>query len=168
MARSKKKDFTIEDLNKVTEWNNKAKELQTVKTDEFALRNAIVFEMGAFDDEKLEGSQTIEIAAYPGWKLSADKVMNYTCVGVPEILEVQNLIGSATGLNRPDLAQNLVKYKPELSVKGYRDALAALEQAEKDGNPEVQELAAKLKAAMAKAITIKKGAPQLELIAPKE
>lgn len=156
MGRTKKIELNAEQIAKLTDWNEKKSQLEALKDEEFALRAWLVNNTELFDGDKLEGSQTIEIANSPGWKLSADKVQNYTVTNENgEIMQALNLIGSANGLNRPDLAQSLVSWKPALSTKAYKDILPII-----DTVPGLKE-------ALAKGITIKKGAPQLELIPPK-
>lgn len=154
MARAKNVELTQEQSDKLLEWKSKKDQLDILDTEEFALRQWIVKNLG-FDPDKLEGSQTLSIGS--GWKISADKVQNYTVSNDNgQAMIMLNMIGSATGLDRADIAQSLVKWKPELSVSSYRDFL-----------PLVDKLPG-LKEAMSAAITIKAGAPQLKLIPPKE
>ena len=155
MARAKTVEMTGEASQKLMEWQAKAKQLEQIKREEFELRQWLVFNAGLFDTDKIEGSQTLNIGN--GWKLAADKVQNYTATNENgEILAAMNLLGSATGGNRPDLAQSLARWKAELSISTYRKVIEIV-----DTIPGLKEL-------LAKAITIKQGAPQLELIPPKD
>lgn len=156
-GRSKKIELNATQIEKLTQWSRASSNLQLAKAEELELRLWLVNNSELFDKDKLEGSSTIEITNYPGWRLSADKVMNYTAVNDEgQMLKALNLIGSAIGADRPDLATALVKWKPELSTKAYRDVLPIVDKVEG------------LKAALAAAITIKPGTPQLELTPPKE
>ena len=155
MARAKTVELTAEISAKLQQWQAKSAELARIKEEEFALRQWLVFNSDLFDKDKVEGSQTLNIGN--GWKLSADKVQNYSMTNENgEALDALNLLGSATAGNRPDLAQSLVRWKPDLSISTYRQVVGIAEQVPG------------LKEALAKAITIKQGAPQLELIPPKE
>ena len=158
MAKAKTTVLTTEISVKLLEWKLEKERLDAIQETEFALRQWLVLNAG-FDPEKLEGSQTLAIGN--GWKLAADKTMNYNVTNEEgEALQVLNLLGSATGANRPDLAQSLVRWKPDLSVKTYKDVLPLIEALDD------ADLKARLKSSLAKAVTIKPGAPQLKLIAP--
>jgi hypothetical protein len=151
--KTKQVEFTPEQNQKLNEWYTVQQQLSKVKEEELALRVWCVQNLG-FDPKKLEGSETIEFAN--GWELQAKKVQNYSVANDEgQAMAVLNLLGSATGANRPDLAQNLVKWNPELSTKVYKEVLPIIEQVPG------------LKEAMSKAITIKIGTPQLELKPPK-
>lgn len=156
MAKTKVRQLTEEQIAKLTEWKNAADALQAAKEKELELRLWLVVNSGIFDAKKLEGSETIEIENFPGWRISADKVMNYTVTSPEAALNVQNIIGSATGADRADIASALIKWKPELSTKAYRDVQPLVEKVQG------------LKEALAAAVTIKSGTPQFELLPPKD
>jgi hypothetical protein len=152
--KAKEVELNAQQLNTLKEWYEQKAALDSAKEKEFALRQTIVNTCG-FDPTKFEGSETVNIGN--GWKLKALKVQSYkVCNDNGEAMKVLNLIGSATGANRPDLAQRLVKWNPDLSVTTYKEIQPIIDSVEG------------LKEALAAAITIKPGSPQLELIAPEK
>lgn len=137
--------------SKLVEWSNLAKQLAEVKAKEFDLRQQIVREAG-FDPTKLEGSQTLSIGN--GWRLNALKDQNYSAK-LDHIMPVLNYLGNS--LQRGDLAQNLIEWKPVIKETVYKKEVLPLTKDDKQ-----------LAALLATAIEIKPGAPQLKLIPPDE
>lgn len=152
--------MTQEMLNKISQWFQFVQQLTALKEKEFPLRTEIVCNAG-FDITKLEGTETLDLEAFwPGWKLKAEKEQNFS---------LSNDEGESTALQyalhpyRPDFAANIVKWKPELSIKTYRELLAWLETADQN-DPGIMAI----REALAKALTVKPGAPQLKLVPPKQ
>lgn len=151
--------MTAEVLKTLTVWYQKSVELTKLKEEEFALRNEIVCNAG-FDIQKLEGTETLDLNSFwPGWKLKAVKDQNRT---------LTNDNGESVALQyalhplRPDFAQNIVKWKPDLSITTYRELLSFLDTANQD-DPQIMAI----REALAKALTCKPGAPTLTLVPPK-
>lgn len=152
--KTKVVEFTPEQNAKLSYWYQIQTQLSEIKAKELELRQWCVKNLG-FDPKKLEGSETLEFAN--GWRIEAEKVQNYSATNDNgEMLQVCHLLGSATGANRPDLAQNICKWPPVLSVKVYKEIIPIIEQTPG------------LKEALSKAVTVKLGTPQLKLEPPKE
>jgi hypothetical protein len=152
MTKSKAVTLNAEQLELLKNWYEQDNQLKAIKKTEFTLRQQVVNKCG-FDPAKLEGSQTLDIGG--GWKLKAIKVQTYKVENDKgEAMVALNIIGGATGANRPDLAQRLVDWKPMLSVTTYKEIQPLIDQIPG------------LKEALSAAITIKPGSPQLELVAP--
>jgi hypothetical protein len=153
MAKVQQVTLTPEVSAKIGKWIAAATSLRSVKELEFALRQELVMQAG-FDLKKVEGTQTIEIGN--GWRLKAGKEQNYSLTNKGG--ETERLLAAiATDLQRPDIATGLVEWKPDLKKKMYKDELLPLAET----NPKVKEL-------LAIALTVKPGAPTLELIPPEE
>lgn len=154
MAKAKEVELTPEVSLLLQQWSQANQQLDKVKAEEFALRQQVVMKAG-FDPAKLEGSQTIAIGN--GWKLKVNKVQNYSLTNnqhETETLLNQIAIGAPEKNNgRPDIALGLVKWNPDMSIRTYKELL-----------PLVEELGCG--SLLAAALTIKPGAPQLELIPP--
>lgn len=155
MAKAKEVELTAEASQLIYQWSQIDAQLEKVKAEEFALRQSVVMKAG-FDPSKLEGSQTISIGN--GWKLKVQKTQNYTLTNDEHQTE-KLLAQIATGVpekqnGRPDIAVGLVRWEPKMSTKTYKDELLPL----------VDELG--ISALLAAALTVKPGAPQLELIPP--
>lgn len=137
------------------EWLNLRQQKASLDAKEFELRQRIVREAG-FDVKKLEGSESVEIGK--GYKLKVVKVQNYTLTN--EHGETSALLDAiGIDMERADLAVGLVKWKPDMSTKTYKELLDAIKDSEAKG-------VEKTRSALAKALTVKPGAPQLELVAP--
>lgn len=132
----------------LTEWKKAHDELELLKSKEAQLRTKLVADN--FTGTKLEGVETIDIGW--GWRLKATKNLNISATN--ESQQTVTLL-NALGEIDPTIATNLVRWKPDISTKVYRDLLALA-----DANPP-------LKALMAAAITVKPGMPELEMIPPK-
>jgi len=130
-------------------WRELSTQLGTIKNEESQLRTRLVLDN--FNAEKLEGSETIDIGW--GWRLKATKDLNVTATN--ESQQTEALLQAIAGFD-PDAAQNLIRWKPEVNMKVYREMLAIAE-----GDPILRGL-------LAAAITVKPGMPQLEMIEPKE
>ncbi len=132
-------------------WQAKAKELETVKAAELVLRNE-VFKL-AFPNPK-EGMNTLPLGN--GFELKAEHKYNYSLSeskqprngGIPfATTKALNAI-EELGNEGKFLAERVVTWKPELSIKEYRD------------------LDPKYKVLLDKALTITLGTPALSIKAP--
>lgn len=133
----------------LTRWKAVSEQVAALKSEENQLRIKLV--QDNFTGDKLEGVETVDIGW--GWKLKATKSLNYSATN--ESHQTEAML-AAVGAIDPGIATGLVKWKPELSTKVYRQLL---------------ELAAKhpeLNILIAAATTVKPGMPELEMIAPKE
>lgn len=137
-----------EDRNvRLLRWNELSKQIAEMKNEENQLRQAIVLEL--FDATKLEGTQTVDLGN--GWRLKSTKNQNYSATN--ESGQTETLLNTVGAIDQ-GLAAGLVKWKPEISTKVYRDVLALV-----GAHPE-------LAVPLAAAITVKPGMPELELISP--
>jgi len=136
--------------NKLHEWQLAKQQADFHKAREIELRQQIVD--AVLSAEKVEGSETFEIGN--GWKLTAKRKLTYN-VDSKAIDTLLNLLPEP-------LADSLVSWKPELKLKGYRDALPAYRMGLTD--PEQQK---KLNEAVVNAVTIKPAMPELALFEPK-
>ena len=143
--------ITTELSQKLMLWQAKAKELETVKAAELVLRNE-VFRL-AFANPK-EGTNSIEMGN--GYQLKAVYKYNYSLSeskqprngGTPFATTVALNAIEALGNEGKFLAERVVTWKPELSIKEYRD------------------LDPKYKVLLDKALTITPGTPALSIKAP--
>lgn len=147
--RAPKVDLKQDTSTRLYEWYQKQAALAQLKADEGALRQNLA--MALFNKEKIEGSETIDIGN--GWKLKVEKEQNVTATNASD--QTVALLQQIGALD-PQLAQNLVKWTPEISKTAYRDLIALAEK-----NPT-------LKPFMLAAITVKPGMPQLTMIEPKQ
>jgi hypothetical protein len=129
-------------------WTTAKKEFDEAKAAEHACRQALV--IAFFDTTKLEGSDTVDIGYGYGLKIKRELAYNAT----NEERETESLL-NAIGPIDYTLATELIRWKPDVAVKVYRK-VAILAEA----HPTI-------KAAMTRAITIKPGMPQLEMVPPK-
>lgn len=137
-----------ERAERLRRWYEIQPQLEAIKAEEHALREAIVLDM--FDPKKLEGVQTIDLGN--GWRLKADKKMNITATN-----ESGQIVAVGAALQPLDeaLANSLVRWKPEVSTKVYREVLA-LAETHQD-----------LKPLLFAAISVKPGMPELTMVPPK-
>jgi len=131
------------------EWYKIDSELKALKIREAELRTSLVASM--FDAAKIEGVETVDIGN--GWQLKSTKCQNYRATNVDHQTEA---LLNAIGIFDPGAASGLVKWSPDLSIKVYREVLAA-----SDLHPEIKPL-------LSAAITVTPGMPQLEMVAPDE
>lgn len=131
-------------------WQAKYAELENAKAAEMGLRKA-VFEV-QFPDAK-EGTQRVAIGN--GWFLKAVYPMNYRLDG-DKTEGVQEAIAKL-GAKAEVVGDRLVNWKPELSIKEYR----LLEK------QELSDIEQQIKKLIDGVLTVKPGAPQLELEEPK-
>lgn len=136
----------------LAQWRNVSRQLAKVKEEEHTLRQQLV--AMCFDANKLEGTETIDLG-YGGWTLRAVKEINYTATNKDGQTVAMLTILQAID---PGLTAELIRWQPEVAKRAYRAAFA-LTEAEPTGQ---------LKAALAAAITVKPGLPQLELVPPKQ
>jgi hypothetical protein len=151
VAKAKTVELSPEVGQKLAQWQQAQRQLDEVKAAEFALRNEIIIKAG-FDPAKLDGTESLDIGQ--GWKLKAKKNLSYKLTNKEgETVALQTAIGTIA--NRPEIATNLVRWEPVLAEKLYKDEfLPLLAQF-----PQLAEI-------VAKALTVKPGAPQLELVPP--
>lgn len=136
---------------KILQWQNKAKELEVIKAEELALRLE-VFKM-AFASPK-EGMNNFDLGN--GYTLKAEHKYNYNLSESKQPRNGGEPFATTKALNAIEalgnegkfLAERVVNWKPELSIKEYRD----LDQ--------------KYKALIDKALTITPGTPSLKIDAP--
>lgn len=137
--------------HKLVLWQAKAKELETVKAAELVLRNE-VFKL-AFANPK-EGMNTLELGN--GYELKAEYKFNYSLSESKQPRNGDEPFATTKALNAIEelgnegkfLAERVVTWKPELSIKEYRD------------------LDPKYKVLLDKALTITPGTPALSIKAP--
>lgn len=131
----------------ITQWSKALNRLVAAKDEEHQLRQAIV--AGSFDATKLEGSDSIEIGW--GYKLKLTRALAYNATN--DNKETETMLNILGAIN-PEIATQLVRWTPDIAKKPYREAAVLAEQYPT------------LKEAMAKAITLKPGMPQLEMVPP--
>jgi hypothetical protein len=146
--------LTPQQSQRLMEWDEASKSLAELQELEMKLRKSLVEDGLLFDASKLEGTETIEIGN--GYQVKATKTQYYNA---------ENKEGQTTNLVAllpAELAQSLVKWQPKISTSVYKNTLAHYLHS--------LSVEAKLRiiSALTAAITIKPGAPQLELIPPKE
>lgn len=136
------------DINQaIAEWKQAKETLETAKATERALRNRLVLHF--FDSSKLEGTDTVDIGW--GYRLRVERELAYNATNKEH--ETEQLLAAVATVD-PGIAASLVRWQPEIAKKAYRDLIPIAEQ-----HPAIKE-------AMVKAITLKPGMPQLELIPP--
>lgn len=131
----------------MSKWYAAQAQLAELKNEEAQLRTAIVLQL--FTASKLEGVETIDVGN--GWRLKATKNLNVTATNASG--QTIALLDAVGAINR-DLAMGLVKWKPEVAMKPYRDLIKLAEE-----HPE-------LNVVFANCITVKPGMPELEVIPP--
>jgi hypothetical protein len=148
-----------EDISiKLSEWCNLKPQLKTLEEKEFELRQEIV-NKGGFEVSKLEGQETIELlykGQPTGWKLKAVKDQRYTLTNKEQ--ETVQLL-QALGAIHPEIATELVAWNPVLSETTYKKKLLPLIMSDDPAMKPIAKL-------LAAALTIKPGAPRLEMIPP--
>ena len=130
-----KREVTAEDIN---EWYRLQQELQTIKTKEMLLRRKIFDVMFSVQ----EGTEYVDLAH--GYRLQAVAKLDRT-------LDAAHLDVMKDEFRKHKInVDALVKYKPELSIKDYR------------------QLTDEQRNMFDQVLTIKPGAPSLKIVAPKE
>lgn len=140
----------------LSQWEQSKRDLETAKAHEMQLRKDFV--AFAFDKEKLEGTERIELNN--GYQAKAVKKLNYALVSTVEGVSVVDAVDTALsemealGEQGKFIADRLVNWSASLSLSEYRklDEMA-------DG--------AKFKSIIDKVIETKEGAPTLEIVPPK-
>lgn len=136
-------------------WEASKVALEKAKADEMNLRKEFV--KFAFDNEKLSGTERIDLAN--GYQAKAVKKLNYKFVA-PEGVKVADAVDKALteieaiGGEAPFIADRLVKWTADLSLTEYK----ALDDSE---------IGRKIKAKIDTVIETTEGAPTLEIIEPK-
>lgn len=154
MARSKVVELTAEKIEKLKAWYAAKNNADAFKDSEFQLRTQVVNEAG-FTADKLEGSETISLQNWPGWKLQAKKVQTYKLEYVATVAFL-NALGPLNG----ELANKIVKWEPVLSESTYKKELLPWIASLDASDPAIQNL----RTLLAAALTVKPGAVQLVLI----
>jgi hypothetical protein len=134
----------------ITEWKAASEQLTELKAKEHALRQALVSSM--FDSTKLEGTESVDVGW--GYQLRVTKDMAYN--GTDENGEITALLDLLQARDAT-LADTLVRWKPDIAKKTYREVFSLATQ---HNDAFVLE-------ALHKAITLKPGMPQLEMVPPK-
>lgn len=144
MSNLSQEQTTINRDQLLVQWLDSKRALEVAKEREAALRKQIV-ESAGFDLSKLEGTERLELGN--GYELKAVKKLTYTL----DVAKVDSALDKieATGPAGKLIAERLVKFKPELSVREYK------------------ELDPKFKKIIDSVLTVKSGMPTLELIEPK-
>lgn len=129
--------LTQEQSDLLKAWQHSQQQVKEWQEKERECRDAIV--KALFSAEKDEGTETVDVGE--GWKLKATKKLNYS---------LNNKDGQVTAIvsTWPAMAQ-LVRWSPELNVKDYK------------------KLDDQTKEVFNGCLTIKPGAPTLEVVAPK-
>ena len=135
---------------KLVEWQEITGQLETLKKRELELRNEIIDTI--VPQDKVEGSATFEIGN--GWKLRATRKQNYS-VDKASVDVLRDLLPF-------NIWDDLIRWKPELSMTAYRKSLPAYAQALPEEHRKT------LSEALVNAVTIRPGTPELKLEAPKE
>ena len=143
--------MTPDQVELLARWEHTAEQLEVLKTEEMRMRKILVDELGKPD--KSEGAETIKLKA--GWKLKITKNINYSAK--------RDAARALEALLPADVAAALFRWNPEVNVSTYKNALPLYRNTIQDAA-----LAAQITEALIEAVTIKPGAPSLELIPPKE
>lgn len=137
------------DVNKlIADWQTAAKLASEAKLIEHSLRQQLAAHF--FNDGKLEGTSSVDIGW--GYQLKIERELAYNATNANN---ETTLLQAAVGAVNVELATALVNWKPELAKKAYRQVAV------------LAETHIEIKEAMAKAVTLKPGMPQLELVPPK-
>jgi hypothetical protein len=139
----------------IADWKKSADALAEIKSQEQQLRVAVIAAL-PFDKSKLEGVESLDIGW--GWRIKATKDLNVSATN--ESQQTEQLLDEIGRVhNLPDLAMNLVRWKPDIAMKPYRELMNLLTTLPQD---------APLRVKIAAAITVKPGMPQLEMVPPKD
>jgi hypothetical protein len=143
---SKNITLTAEQIVKITRRTQLQREIAEREVEEQQLRKELV-ECGIFStlDSKTEGTQTVAISNYPGWRLQAKKVQNYNMTNSDG--QTEAALYELEKVN-PSISAVIVKWKPTLAEGAFKKLPR-----------EQQEL-------FTAALTITKGMPTLELLPP--
>lgn len=135
----------------ITEWKAANDQLTELKAKEHALRQALV--SSTFDATKLEGTESVDIGY--GYQLRVTKELAYN--GTDANGEITALLDLLNARQASELADNLVRWKPDIAKKTYREVFSLATQYND----------ATILEALHKAVTLKPGMPQLEMVPPK-
>ena len=135
-------------------WRSSKEELDRCKQSEMALRRA-VFELKF--PTPTEGTQRTPLGN--GWNIKAVYGYNYKLENKQDETEIALEAMTKIGPKAEFVADRLVKWSPEMSVKEYREVVAAAAA----GDPDM----VALKALLDSVLTITPAAPSLELEPPK-
>jgi hypothetical protein len=142
--------LTTEQNCKLIAWQQASTQLSELKEKELALRQELVDTV--MDPEKAEGSQSFKLGN--GWSLTAGRSIYYKVE--------KDAIEPLLELLPTDIGDTLIKWKPDVSVTAYKNALPAYRNAlPADKQKQLTE-------ALVAAITITPGSPTLKLNPPKE
>lgn len=135
---------------KLLTWQELTRQIDELKKTEMTLRHELV--NSVIPEDKVEGATTFEIGN--GWKLTATRKQSYS-------LDSKH-VDALVELLPENIFNEVVRYKAELSLTGYKKSLPAYIQ----GLPE--ERRKEVCEAVVNAVTIKAAMPELKLIAPKQ
>lgn len=137
-------------------WEASKLTLEKAKEDEMNLRKEFV--KFAFDNEKLSGTERVELNN--GYQAKAVKKLNFKFVSRDENVKVVDAVDKslteieALGGEAPFIADRLVKWSADLSVGEYNKLTES-------------EIGRKIKAIIDNVIETTEGAPTLEIVPPK-
>lgn len=140
----------------LAKWEADKAALEKAKADEMESRKAFV--KFAFDNEKLEGTERIELNN--GYQAKAIKKLNYCLVSPIEGVSVVDAVDlalteiEALGPEGKFIADRIVKWSADLSVSEYRKL---------DEIPNGE----KIKSIIDRVVETREGAPTLEIVPPK-
>lgn len=135
---------------KLVRWQQLTTQLEALKAEELTLRNEIIDTI--VPQDKVEGTATFDIGN--GWKLKATRKQNYS-VDKSSVDTLRDLLPF-------NIWDDLIRWKPELSMTAYRKSLPAYTQALPEEHRKT------LSDALINAVTIRPATPALELLAPKQ
>lgn len=143
--------MTQEQEQKLADWTVAKTRLQDLQKLENTLRKELVAELFA---DRTEGTETLALAH--GYKLKATKKVNYY-VGNDQLTRLEVMLNKLKG---EALFTSLFRFKPELSVTQYKQALPVFLETLAPA------AAARVRQQLAETITIAPAMPTLELIEP--
>lgn len=138
------------------QWYEQQTLLARIKELEFTLRqqNAMLG-----NPEQLEGTENLSIGN--GYVLKIKRIQNYTATN--KTGETERFLKALATVNET-APVGLIEWKPDLSISTYKNVVTPLLEAKYDDGTF---LYPELRKAAADAISIKPGAPQLEIVEPK-
>lgn len=124
----------------LTEWNNIKQQQAALQVRERELRTYLL--ASCFDPEFIKGSRTLPL--WQGWRLKAVRPWKY------KLTDDNGQTRTVLSRFTPEMANNLVRWKPDLSVSTFNGLMSDYQ------------------ALFVDALTITPESPQLELLAPNQ
>lgn len=139
-------------------WQAKATELETLKVQEMALRKAAV---ELYFPHPVEGVNRTELGN--GWNLKADIKYNYKLNNKAGEYNAEKALDDITSISQKAgfVAERLIKWNPDLSIKEYRELNPDMPEAQTDEQK-------KILGVLQKVLTITPGSPALDIEPPKK